>query len=287
MLVYNETRVVKARLRGSRAGSGGAVELLVLGIHADGCVHALARPAKRLRKGTRLRFGDIEVETQRPDAFRFPAGVNVAVFLETYGEVPLPPYISAPAHLDTEKAYQPIFAKVGGSVAAPTASLHFSEDTLSALQLRGITMVPLVLTVGLGTFAPVRSERLSEHVMHTEHYEIPQETVTAVAQARAQGRRVIAVGTTVLRALEGAAAQAADGALQAGAGETNLFIKPGYSFRIVDALITNFHVPRSTLLVLVSTFAGRNVILHAYAEAVRLHYRFFSFGDAMLLERVT
>lgn len=286
VLVYNETRVIKARLRGVRVAGGGAVELLVLGVHADGTVRALARPARRMHPGVLLRFADVEVEVCSAESFRFPHDLDLAGFLQAHGEVPLPPYISAPEHLDTEKAYQPIFAKVDGSVAAPTASLHFTDATLAAIRARGITMIPIVLTVGLGTFAPVRSERLSEHAMHSEEYAIPMETAAIIATARAQGRRIVAVGTTVMRALEGSAAYSPDGLPCAGAAETHIFIKPGFSFRVVDALLTNFHVPRSTLLVLVSTFAGRALIRRAYAEAVHKHYRFFSFGDAMLLERV-
>ncbi len=283
--MYNETRVVKARLRGERT-TGGQVELLVLQIE-DTIVTALARPAKRLRPGTFLRFGDVEVEVLTSNQFRFPEQCDIRALLARYGEVPLPPYIHAPSHLDTERAYQAIFAKYDGSAAAPTASLHFTERTLAALDARGIERVPLVLTVGLGTFAPVRSERLSDHVMHEETYDIPPSTVEAIAKASAAGRRIVAVGTTVMRALEGAAVQTPDKCLPAGSGSTRLFVKPGFTFHVVDALVTNFHVPRSTLLVLVSTFAGSEYIRRVYAEAIRARYRFFSFGDAMLLERVT
>ncbi len=292
LLVYNETRVIKARLRGQRVHDGGAVELLVLGVGPDGDVRAMARPARRLRPGTRLRFGppreepghSIEVEVLGPESFRFPSDCDLTQFLERVGEVPLPPYITPPEGLDTARAYQAIFANIPGSVAAPTASLHFTERTLTDLQQRGIELVPIVLTVGLGTFAPVRVARLSEHTMHSEPYAIPPTTAAAINAARQQGRRIVAIGTTVLRALEGAA-QSSSGSVPAGSGETELFVTPGFRFQVVDALITNFHVPRSTLMVLVASFAGAKIIQQAYASAITQRYRFFSFGDAMLLER--
>jgi len=250
-------------------------------------VRALARPARRIKPGTRLRFGEVEVIAESAESFRFPAGSDLEQILATHGEMPLPPYIEPPKSLDTSAAYQSIFARDPGSIAAPTASLHFTEGTLAALGARAITMVPLLLTVGLGTFAPVRGERLSEHAMHSEPYEIPGETAGIINAARAAGRRIVAVGTTVMRALEGSAALAPDGLVASGLGETSIFIKPGFRFRVVDALLTNFHLPRSTLLVLVSTFAGHAFIRKIYAEAIAREYRFFSFGDAMLLERVT
>jgi S-adenosylmethionine:tRNA ribosyltransferase-isomerase len=284
VLVYNTTRVIKARLRGVRVG-GGKVELLVLGAQSDGTMRAMARPARRIKPGTRLRFGDIEVIAESAETFRFPAGSDVQQILATHGEMPLPPYIEPPESLDPSTAYQSVFARDPGSIAAPTASLHFTDRTLEDLRARANTMVPLHLTVGLGTFAPVRGERLDEHIMHTEPYEIPAESARLINAARASGRRIVAVGTTVMRALEGSAASARDGRVESGAAETSIFIKPGFHFRVADVLLTNFHLPRSTLLVLVSTFAGHASIREIYAEAIAREYRFFSFGDAMLIER--
>ncbi|HET6894763.1 MAG TPA: S-adenosylmethionine:tRNA ribosyltransferase-isomerase, partial [Candidatus Baltobacteraceae bacterium] len=200
---------------------------------------------------------------------------------ERAGRLPLPPYIHNES-AQAQERYQTIFAREPGSVAAPTASLHFTQAVFDALHARGVQMVKLVLDVGLGTFRPMQSDRLDEHVMHSESFSIPQHTVDAIALAKREKRRVIAAGTTVVRALEGSAAKY--GAPHAGEDETDLFITPGFRFRVIDAMITNFHLPQSTLLVLVSAFAGRENILHAYEEAVRREYRFFSFGDAMFIE---
>jgi S-adenosylmethionine:tRNA ribosyltransferase-isomerase len=206
----------------------------------------------------------------------------VPALLERAGSVPLPPYIAHAADTTDAARYQTVYAKVPGAVAAPTAGLHFDEAMLAALRARGVALAWLTLHVGAGTFQPVRVEDLAGHRMHAEWYSLPQATVDAVAAARAAGGRVIAVGTTTLRALESAAAA---GELQAGSAETRLFILPGYAFRVVDRLITNFHLPRSTLLMLVSAFAGRDNIRRAYRHAVAARYRFFSYGDAMLIER--
>ncbi|HEY9180854.1 MAG TPA: tRNA preQ1(34) S-adenosylmethionine ribosyltransferase-isomerase QueA, partial [Candidatus Baltobacteraceae bacterium] len=229
-------------------------------------------------------LGEARVVRVHDDGVReveFALRVPFEEFLERAGTLPLPPYI----HNDTAEAqerYQTIFAREPGSVAAPTASLHFTEDVFSALRERGVQLVKLVLDVGLGTFRPMQGQRLDEHVMHAESFSIPSETADAIVAAKRDGRRVVAAGTTVVRALEGSAA--AHGVPRAGSQETGIFITPGFRFRVVDAVITNFHLPQSTLVVLVSAFAGRETILRAYEEAVRQEYRFFSFGDAMFIE---
>ena len=294
VLVLNETRVIAARVFGNREPSGGHVELLLLRPSHRGRYdphatrwQALAKPGRRLQIGQRISFGELgtaEIAGVHEDGVReveFALSVPFEEFLERAGTLPLPPYI----HNDSAQAqerYQTVFAREPGSVAAPTASLHFTEAIFERLRANGVEIVKLVLDVGLGTFRPMQGERLDEHVMHSESFSIPQATVDAIARAKAEGRRVVAAGTTVMRALEGSAAK--HGTLAAGADETGIFIKPGFRFRVVDAMITNFHLPQSTLLVLVSAFAGRDVILRAYSEAVAQEYRFFSFGDAMYIE---
>lgn len=292
VLVLNETRVIAARVFGTRA-TGGRVELLLLRPHHGRYDPyatrwlALAKPGRRLQIGQRISFGDLgaaEIVDVHDDGVReieFALNVPFETFLERAGTLPLPPYIHNES-AEAQERYQTIFAREPGSVAAPTASLHFTERVFEALRARGVQMVKLVLDVGLGTFRPMQSERVDEHVMHSESFSIPPQTADAIEAAKREGRRVIAAGTTVVRALEGCAAK--HGALRAGADETNLFIRPGFPFRIVDAMITNFHLPQSTLLVLVSAFAGRDTILRAYREAVEREYRFFSFGDAMFIE---
>ncbi len=293
VLVLNETRVIAARVFGSRR-SGGRVELLLLRPShrrrydpAATLWQALVKPGRRLREGAEIEFGNLgeaRVVRVHDDGVReveFALRVPFEEFLERAGTLPLPPYI----HNDTAEAqerYQTIFAREPGSVAAPTASLHFTEDVFSALRERGVQLVKLVLDVGLGTFRPMQGQRLDEHVMHAESFSIPSETADAIVAAKRDGRRVVAAGTTVVRALEGSAA--AHGVPRAGSQETGIFITPGFRFRVVDAVITNFHLPQSTLVVLVSAFAGRETILRAYEEAVRQEYRFFSFGDAMFIE---
>jgi len=295
VLVLNETRVVRARLRGERERGGGA-ELLLLRPRAHAAFDpaarewlALVRPGRKLRTGTRMRFGGAgatitEILPDGPRVVRFDDGVDVGALLESHGEVPLPPYVGVRAGEDPRAArYQTVFARVPGSVAAPTASLHFTTEILETLRARGVILAPLVLDVGIGTFRPMSGATVDEHVMHAERYAIPDETAAALAAARREGRRVIAAGTTVLRALEGAAL--ADGTVHAGERETELFVTPGFRFRVVDALLTNFHLPRSTLLVLVSAFAGYDSVRRAYLAAIEERYRFFSFGDAMFVER--
>jgi S-adenosylmethionine:tRNA ribosyltransferase-isomerase len=291
LLVFNDTRVLKARLHGHKA-SGGAVEILVERVTDPGDeVIAHMRASKSPRPGSRLTLGDgaerIDAEVLGrcgPDQalFHLRLAGNAFEVLDRIGHVPLPPYIShgdAPAD---EERYQTIFARRPGAVAAPTAALHFDDAVLDALKARGVATAHVTLHVGAGTFQPVRVDDLSQHRMHQEWFEVPADTVAAVERCRARGGRVVAVGTTTLRALESAAR---GGELAAGARETDLFITPGFRFRVVDRLVTNFHLPRSTLLMLVSAFAGYERIRALYAHAIRGRYRFFSYGDAMLLAR--
>ena len=283
VLVLNDTRVIKARLRG-RKDTGGEIEVLIERIVDPHAALAQVRASKTPKPGGKLLFGDsvqAEVLGREGEFFRLRFADEVLKVLEAHGEVPLPPYIAHAGDRDDEARYQTVYARTPGAVAAPTAGLHFDEALIASLQARGVVIAYVTLHVGAGTFQPVRVEDLSTHVMHSEWYSIPQETVDAIARARAAGGRVIAVGTTTLRALEAAA----QGELRAGSAETRLFIVPGFRFRVVDRLVTNFHLPRSTLLMLVSAFAGMDNIRRAYAHAIAQRYRFFSYGDAMLLER--
>jgi len=282
VLVVNDTRVIKARLYG-RKDSGGEVEVLVERILDARRVLAQVRASKTAKAGRRLILGEenVEILGRAGEFYELSFGQDALGVLEAHGEVPLPPYITHTADSTDESRYQTVYAKVPGAVAAPTAGLHFDDALLARLEAKGVKRAAVTLHVGAGTFQPVRSDDLSKHVMHSERYGVPEATVEAIRKARAAGGRVVAAGTTALRALESAAAS---GELRAGTGETRLFIVPGYSFRVVDRLITNFHLPRSTLLMLVSAFAGAANIRHAYEHAVRSRYRFFSYGDAMLLE---
>ena len=286
LFVFNDTRVIHARIHGVK-DSGGQVEVLIE--RAIGPHEALAqvRASKSPRTGSRLHLADafeVEVLGRVGEFFhlRFPDGEDLLTLLERHGKLPLPPYIQRAAGEADESRYQTVYAREPGSVAAPTAGLHFDEALLARLTAAGAKSAWLTLHVGAGTFQPVRVDAVADHKMHSERYTIPQATADAVADTRSRGGRVVAVGTTSLRALE-AAAQTGD--LRAGGGETDIFITPGYRFKVVDALITNFHLPRSTLLMLVSAFAGQDAIRAAYAHAIREKYRFFSYGDAMLLER--
>lgn len=288
LLVRNETRVIPARLLG-RKESGGHIELLLVERIAGDEQHwrCLARSAKPARPGNRLFFAEgIEGEVVADlgegwRIVRFHSPGELLTQLETAGEVPLPPYIQrAPAAADRER-YQTVYAGEPGAVAAPTAGLHFTAATFAELATRGVEVCGLTLHVGPGTFLPVRGERLDEHRMHSERFIIPPAAAAAVNRARSDGRRVVAVGTTSTRAMESAVDAA--GQLHPGSAETDLFIRPGYRFRATDALITNFHLPKSTLLVLVAAFAGRDLILEAYRQAVAEKYRFFSYGDCMLI----
>jgi len=286
VLVLNDTRVIKARLFGSKE-SGGQIEVMVERVLNAHEVLAQVRASKSPKAGSRLLLADIlkvEMLGRAGEFFhlRFESEEDVLILLERHGRLPLPPYITHAADSEDEQRYQTVFAREAGAVAAPTAGLHFDDDMLQALREKGVHLAYVTLHVGAGTFQPVRVEHIREHAMHSERYEIPAETIEAIAQAKANGGRVVAVGTTSLRALESAAA---GGKLVAGSGETRIFITPGYRFKVVDVLLTNFHLPRSTLVMLVCAFGGMNKMLAAYRHAVANEYRFFSYGDAMLIEK--
>jgi len=292
LLVFNDTRVIKARLLGSKA-SGGAVEALVERVLPNHELLMHLRASKSPKPGALIRFvsgdGQSHFEAEMlarsgPDHslfhLRFPS--DPFALLERHGHVPLPPYITHADDADDERRYQTVFAAKPGAAAAPTAALHFDEGVLSALRERGVGSASITLHVGAGTFQPVRTDNLAEHRMHSEWFELPQATVDAIAATRTAGGRVVSVGTTTLRALESAAL---GGVLQAGSRDTDIFITPGFEFRVVDLLVTNFHLPKSTLLMLVSAFAGYEQVMALYQHAIEQRYRFFSYGDAMLLER--
>jgi len=286
VMVFNDTRVIKARLFGEKA-SGGQIEALIERVLDDHQALAHVRASKAPKPGTMLTFAgrwQAEMVERVGDLFklRFLADDNLFDILDASGKLPLPPYIERGADGEDDERYQTVYARERGAVAAPTAGLHFTEEMLERLRSQGVVLCRVTLHVGAGTFQPVRVENVDEHKMHSEIYEIPETTRAAIAAARAEGRRVMAVGTTSLRALE-AASQS--GELRAGRGETDIFITPGYHFRVVDRLLTNFHLPKSTLLMLVSAFAGIETIRAAYRHAVAGEYKFFSYGDAMLLEK--
>jgi S-adenosylmethionine:tRNA ribosyltransferase-isomerase len=325
VLVLNDTRVIKARLFGTKQ-TGGQVEVMVERVLNDHEALAQVRASKPPKAGSYLHLAkgspqsggippdmplrptqqarsatmssdprgpagmadriNVEVLGREGEFFhlRFVDEENVWTLLERHGRLPLPPYISHVAGVEDEQRYQTVFARADGAVAAPTAGLHFDEAMLQALRDKGARIAYVTLHVGAGTFQPVRAEFVREHTMHSERYEIPQATVDAIAHARGAQGRVIAVGTTSLRALESAAASRE---LESGAGETSIFITPGYAFRVVDVLLTNFHLPKSTLLMLVSAFGGMDAMRAAYKHAVEKEYRFFSYGDAMLIERAS
>ena len=289
ILVFNDTKVIKARLHGQKE-SGGRAELLIERVLADGkSALAHVRASKSPKPGSRLTFADgiVATMTARVDdlfELHFDGELGVHEILNRFGEVPLPPYITHLADSEDERRYQTVYARHAGSVAAPTAGLHFDEAMLETLRANGVALAYVTLHVGAGTFQPVRDNDISKHVMHSEWYHVPPETVAAIARARTVGGRVVAVGTTSMRTLEAASR---DGSLQAETAETRIMITPGYAFRTVDRLITNFHLPKSTLMMLVSAFVGTENIQRAYAHAVAERYRFFSYGDAMLLERRT
>jgi S-adenosylmethionine:tRNA ribosyltransferase-isomerase len=284
LLVMNDTRVIKARLFGQKE-SGGKVELLVERVTGEFEALAFIRASHAPKPGSRIRLADdtmLDVLARQDDLtqLRFPR--PVLGVLDQFGRLPLPPYIEHMPTADDEARYKTVYADEPGAVAAPTAGLHFDDAMLDALNEQGIRTARVTLHVGAGTFQPVRVDDIADHRMHSERFTIPQATVDAIGETRARGGRVVAVGTTSLRALEAAAQP---GELHAGSGETDIFITPGYRFRVVDALITNFHLPKSTLLMLVSAFAGLDTIRAAYAHAIKARYRFFSYGDAMFLEK--
>lgn len=286
-LVVNETRVIPARLLGRKAGTGGRVEVLLLRPRTDTIWEALVKPGRRLAPGAGLLFGDGPLEARIVE--RLPNGgrlvefagdaAGVADALKKLGRVPLPPYVHEP--LDDDERYQTVYSTDESSVAAPTAGLHFTRELLDAIRQLGVDIVTVRLSVGLDTFRPVTADQVEDHAVHSEEYEIDEPAAAGINQAHARGARVIAVGTTTTRVLETVAAGA--GTVCACAGETRLFIYPGHEFKVVDAMITNFHLPRSSLLMLVSAFAGREPVMNAYEEAIAQRYRFFSFGDAMLI----
>jgi len=286
LLVLNETAVFPARLLGRRTKTGGKVEVLLLAPLADGCWEALVRSKSVPGAGERLELGAEgaalvtfeEALGEGRARLSFPQGVSAFEVAERHGHVPLPPYIRGAEDTEEDRLrYQTVFAREKGAVAAPTAGLHFTEDLLARLRLRGVEIAKLVLHVGLGTFLPVRVETVEEHSMHEERYAIPEETLSALENARSRGGRVVACGTTTVRALESFAATGV------ASGTTRIFLFPPHDFRVVGAMITNFHLPRSTPLMLVSAFAGRERVLAAYREAIARRYRFYSYGDAMLL----
>lgn len=291
LLVFNDSRVIRAALTGERAGRGeGPPVQIDVNLHertAPDAWRAFLRPAKRLREGDLLRFGNLEarIEDKREGeaVLRFAAaGADLDAALERVGAPPLPPYIArrrAPDAADAED-YQTVFARQPGSVAAPTAGLHFSPALLSSLEAAGVRSTRVTLHVGAGTFLPVKGEDTADHVMHSERYEISEDAASAIDAAKVEGRRVIPVGTTALRTLEAAGTE---GRVRPGAAATDIFITPGYRFRIADALLTNFHLPRSTLFMLVSAFSGLETMKAAYSHAIREQYRFYSYGDACLL----
>lgn len=295
VLVLNDTKVIPARLIGMKAETGAKAELLLLKQLENDRWETLAKPAKRLKAGTEIWFGDqgdgtplmrAVVEEESDMGGRTVKFLYDGIFqelLDRLGEMPLPPYIKE--HLDERERYQTVYAKHEGSAAAPTAGLHFTKEYLQKLQEKGVTIAYLTLHVGLGTFRPMSTDTVEEHTMHSEYYELSEETAAVIRAAKERGSKVIAVGTTSTRTLETVATQAAEAGkpLGAASGWTDIFIYPGYEFKVVDCLLTNFHLPKSTLVMLVSALAGRDHIMKAYAEAVAQEYRFFSFGDAMFI----
>ena len=286
LLVVNDTRVIPARLR-ARRPTGGRVEILLVERAAPAEWWCLLRPGRRMGPGARL-FLDggpaARVEERGGGRFRLRFDEPLHPRLETIGEVPLPPYIERPPTPEDRDRYQTVYANRPGAVAAPTAGLHFTPAILEALERRGVGLASITLHVGPGTFRPVKTEDPKTHVMDSELFEVPAATATAVADTRRRGGRVVAVGTTVVRTLETAAS--GEGLIEAGTGRTELFIRPGYEFRAADRLITNFHLPRSTLLMLVCAFAGQERVLDAYRHAIASGFRFYSYGDAMLADRM-
>ena len=288
-LVLNNTRVLPARLHGQKADTGGHIELLLLKNTVDDTWEVLAKPAKKLKNGTVISFGDGRLTATVVDD-TLDHGGRIVTFnydgiflevLESLGEMPLPPYIHE--KLKDQGRYQTVYAKENGSAAAPTAGLHFTDDLLAQIKAKGVNIAWVTLHVGLGTFRPVSVDNIEEHDMHSEFYILPEETADIINATKTAGKRVIAVGTTSIRTLE-SVAQKFGGKVQADSDWTNIFIKPGYKFQVVDAFSTNFHLPKSTLVMLVSAFAGREFVLEAYQHAIDEHYRFFSFGDAMFVK---
>lgn len=285
-LVINDTKVIPARLIGVKEETGAKIEVLLLKRHKDDIWETLVKPGKKARPGTRIAFGDgvlvgevLDVVDEGNRLIQFSYKGIFEEILDQLGQMPLPPYITH--QLEDKNRYQTVYAKHSGSAAAPTAGLHFTPELLRKIEEKGVNIARVTLHVGLGTFRPVKVEDILEHHMHSEFYSIEEEAAEKINAAKESGHRVIAVGTTSCRTIESAADS--NGKMQAASGWTEIFIYPGYEFKVLDALITNFHLPESTLLMLVSALAGRENILQAYEEAVQERYRFFSFGDAMLI----
>ena len=285
-LILNNSRVLPARLLGRRLPGGGACEVLLLQDKGDKVWECLVRPGKHLREGARVSFGDGELTAEiaevLPDGNRLVRFDYEGIFLEVLerlGKMPLPPYIKE--ELQDQERYQTVYSKVNGSAAAPTAGLHFTPELLERIAAKGVGVGYVTLHVGLGTFRPVKEDEIEQHDMHSEYCTIPQETADLINRTKVNGGRVICVGTTSCRTIESWAGE--DGTMTATGGWTNIYIYPGYRFKVMDALVTNFHLPESTLIMLVSALAGREHVLAAYEEAVRERYRFFSFGDAMFI----
>ena len=287
LLVINDTRVIPARLFGRRAG-GGQIEILLTGKAGDRDWDALVKPGRRARPGTVITLDEkltAEVlEKEETGRHRLRFSEPIELHLERLGHMPLPPYIQREDEAEDRDRYQTVWAKNPGAIAAPTAGLHFTRELLDQLTAAGIEIAEVTLHVGLGTFKPVTAERVEDHRMETERWQVGETTVEAIRRTRERGGRVVAIGTTVVRTLE-SAALAGGGEVRAGSGATELFITPGFEFQVVDVLLTNFHLPKSTLLMLVSAFAGKERVLAAYEEAIRESYRFYSYGDAMLVVR--
>ena len=286
-LVMNNTRVIPARLYGTKEGSGGKIEFLLLKRLELDKWEVILRPGKKAKPGSRFEFGDgllraevLEIIEDGNRIVRFEYDGVWEELLDKLGEMPLPPYIKE--KLTDRERYQTVYSKIEGSAAAPTAGLHFTKELLEKIKAKGVELAYLTLHVGLGTFRPVSVENVEDHLMHTEYYQISAETAEKINRARKRGGRIIAVGTTSVRTLETVADD--DGSLRAASGETSIFIYPGYKFKAVDCLITNFHLPESTLMMLVSAFSTKDIIFNAYKTAVAEKYRFFSFGDAMYIE---
>lgn len=285
-LVLNNTKVLPARLSGRRENTGGSIEVLLLKRKGDDVWETLVKPGRKAKPGTRILFGDGSLQAEVLDVvedgnrlIRFSYEGIFEEVLDRLGEMPLPPYITH--KLQDKNRYQTVYARYEGSAAAPTAGLHFTKELLQKISDKGVDIAYVTLHVGLGTFRPVKADNILEHHMHAEYYQVTEEAAGKINRAKASGGRVICVGTTSCRTVESAAGD--DGTLKAGCGNTEIFIYPGYRFKVLDCLITNFHLPESTLVMLVSALAGREHVLHAYEEAIRLKYRFFSFGDAMFL----
>ena len=289
-LILNDTRVIPARIYGVKEETGAVVEFLLLTQKENNVWECLCKPGKRAKVGTRFNFGEgklygtvIEIQEDGNRLVQFDCQGNIYAVLDQIGQMPLPPYIERPDEEADRELYQTVYSQKPGAVAAPTAGLHFDEPLLEKLRAKGIEMAFVTLHVGAGTFQPVRVDSIEDHIMHSEYAEVPQDVVDAVLAAKARGNRVIAVGTTSVRSLESAAQAAKDALIAPFFDDTQIFIYPGYQYQVIDALVTNFHLPESTLIMLVSAFAGYQHTMNAYKVAVEQKYRFFSYGDAMFI----